>query len=468
MKVKARRFRPAGDGWGRILRRESGPPGIDGADREGSALNDRVYSMGYRQMKSMGSEKTSPVGEVMAGSTMARPINTRSSGRRRAFRVSLALAAIITVCLPLFKWGPLIARARIDEPPSPPRVLGVDVEEVRLSAGYRVAWSFVGRVEAARSSDLGYEFSGLVSRLLVEEGDRVKSGQVLAELDTRRLRARRAELAAALKEAHASLSLAGSTRERTRRAFAERAVSAQQWDEARQRHEARKAAVGRIEARIAIVAVDIEKSRLAAPFEGIVARRYVDEGRVVSAGEPVYRLLEMDRLEVRGGIGSDHARRLAVGRELAVRIGRRRLAGTVRAILPDRTRETRTVDILLGLPPAARGIREGDLAELEMGDEISEPGIWLPRGSLTEGSRGLWACYVAEPMEGGVGAEGRGPGDATHRLARRPLELLHQQGDRAYVRGALDGGELVVSSGLHRIVPEQLVKISQTTGGEGR
>ncbi len=73
--------------------------------------------------------------------------------------------------------------------------------------------------------------------------------------------------------------------------------------------------------------------------------------------------------------------------------------------------------------------------------------------ALTESSRGLWACYIAEPV-----ASRDRLGSETHRLRRRELEVVHQEVDRVFVRGTLSAGELVVSEGLHRLVPNQRVR----------
>ena len=79
--------------------------------------------------------------------------------------------------------------------------------------------------------------------------------------------------------------------------------------------------------------------------------------------------------------------------------------------------------------------------------------LWLPRRALTESSRGLWACYVAlAPANGAETVSG-------HVIQRRELELLHQAGDRVFVRGTLSDGEVVVVGGLQRLVPGQRVSI---------
>ncbi len=77
---------------------------------------------------------------------------------------------------------------------------------------------------------------------------------------------------------------------------------------------------------------------------------------------------------------------------------------------------------------------------------------------MTESSRGLWACYVAEEL-----SRRELPDSATHRLRRRELEIVHQEADRVFVRGTLADGELIVTEGMQRLVPDQLVRLA--TGG---
>jgi RND family efflux transporter MFP subunit len=199
--------------------------------------------------------------------------------------------------------------------------------------------------------------------------------------------------------------LLASTRERTREALESNAVSTQQWDEADRGFAAQEAVVRRVAAEIESVDVDIAKSSLSAPFSGVIARRFVDEGSVVAVGEPLFRLLEIGRPEIRVGISVELVKSLAIGDERVVRAHARELHATVRALLPSRNRETRTVDVVLTLPTETSHLRDGDLVEVELSQTIGKCGFWLPRSSLTESSRGLWASYVATPL-----------GDAERRL----------------------------------------------------
>ncbi len=377
----------------------------------------------------------------------------KSKGRKGKLGVSGLLAVAVGSVLVALAKGDTV-RTGVTEA-APARVLVVTTQAVQEQASYVLRRSFVGRIEARRSTDTGFELGGAVLTILVDEGDSVAKGQILARVDTLRLEAKRAELEARLREAEARLSLMASTRERTLEALELNAVSTQQWDEADRGYAAQEAVVRRVAAQIESVDVDIAKSRLRAPFSGVVSRRFVDEGAVVSAGEPLFRLLEMGRPEVRVGISVELAKSLKIGDERVVRADGRELSGTVRALLPARNRETRTVDVVLTLSTKENALRHGDLVELELSQAIEKSGFWLPRSALTESSRGLWASYVAAPLGSS------GPSSSTHILKRRELELVHVDGDSVFVRGTLTNGELVVTEGLQRLVPNQRVALER-------
>lgn len=349
--------------------------------------------------------------------------------------------------------GIFVTRSSADAVPAAEPMLRVQARAATTSDAYDVERSFIGRVEAARESELGFELAGLLQKVWVEEGDAVARGERVAALDTERLRSRRAELEAAREQALAQLELARSTDARVGEAAELNAVSTQEWDEARQALQARSAAVQQLEAQIRSLEVEIEKSTLQAPFAGVVSARRVDEGEVLDAGRPVVRLLEAGQLEARVGIAAAEAARLSAGDELAVTVRGQTFTGRIKAVLPEREAATRTVTVLLELPDAAAFARSGDLAEIQLARSVQASGFWLPTSALTESVRGLWSCYVAEPSDDGQG-------DGIYRIARRDLEVLHATTDRVYVRGTLHPGERVVTEGVHRIVPGQPVLLA--------
>ena len=320
---------------------------------------------------------------------------------------------------------------------------------------YSVAKEFVGVVEARRESLVGFELAGTVASVLVDEGDLVEPGTVIARQDTSLLDADRAVLLATLDQARAEAELAELTWNRVRELVREDVLATQELDEAEHDHRAKASALARAQAAVDALDARLAKAELRAPFPALVAGRLVDEGRVLGAGVPVLHLLENVEPDVRVGVAGDSIHDIRKGDRFDLVIQGRPEPATVRAILPVRGNGTRSVDVLLRLHSELNGIRPGDLATLRIVSTEPERGFWLPMSALAESSRGLWATYVAEPL-----SEPSAGDIATHRVARRELEIIHPEGDRVFVRGTLSDGELVVAEGASRLVPGLAVRIA--------
>jgi RND family efflux transporter MFP subunit len=351
----------------------------------------------------------------------------------------------------------------IDRAATPVAVLHIEGRD-----GYEVARRYAGTVVHRRSSALGFGEAGALGTLAVDEGDAVTKGQELARLDDARLRAaeRRAaagvELAAAaLRVAQADLALAERTAERIADLRRRGHASDQEHDDARLARDAATArlAVAEAEARAANADLAFARERLAdarivAPFDGVVARRLADEGARVTAGAPVLELVETSTPEVRVALPRAEARRLAdddAPGAFQLQDGADAWTARFDHVLPTLDSATRTATALFTLtaadPPPA-----GTLVELLLDHREPVPGFWLPIAALTEAQRGLWAVLA-------VGDDG---------VAERHLvELLHTVGDRVYVRGTLPEGTAVVSTGVHRIVPGERVRIARVDEAPG-
>ena len=169
----------------------------------------------------------------------------------------LAAVALALFLVSAFTGSETGAVANAEEKPPTP----VTAQIAALSPSYEVERSFIGRVEARRESDIGFELSGMVSEILIDDGATVQAGDVIARLDTQLLEARRAELVSAMNRAQAQLDLAGSTRSRVREANDLDAVSAQVLDEAEQGFASNEAAVTAARSAITTLDVQLEKHK---------------------------------------------------------------------------------------------------------------------------------------------------------------------------------------------------------------
>lgn len=343
----------------------------------------------------------------------------------------------------------------------PGAVMPVIVLTARYADGYQVEQRHAGVVAARRSSTLGFARSGLLSAVEVNEGDRVSEGSILARLDTQKLQARAAELRSQISESRNRLDVATISREQMAAGKARSdALAKKEWVSKKSHdntvYDHRKAvaeraaaesAVRHAEATLTSLQVDLDQSVLVAPYAGTIVGRRVDEGAAVTAGEAVLDLIESGTVEFRVGVPEKTAATLEVGAEYLAVVGGQKTPSRLLRLLPQVDASTRTVTAIFALPETQSPPLSGTLGYLITRRTLDESGFWLPLAALTDSRRGLWAAYVVEPEDGTDGATLVGT------LSRRDVQMIHMDGDRAFVTGVLRRGEKVVAEGVHRLVP---------------
>ena len=336
--------------------------------------------------------------------------------------------------------------------PTESPVLLIRAAAVEHSTHYSLKRTFIGHVEPARSTDLGFELAGKVSRVLFDEGDQVKQGEVLAYLDIDRLQARKDELTAALHQAEAILKLAGITYRRFTNVVKFNGVSEQQLDEAREHQRASRAAVNLAASRIRSIDVEIDKSRIKAPFDASITKRMADEGQILGLGHSVFRLLENNALEIRVAIAGALVDTVQKGQILPLVIHHKTIPATVKAIVQVRDGRTRTVDVILQIQDQTIAVRSGDLVKLELLMSVAQAGSWIPVSALSEDARGTWSVYIIHPND-------ESDSSSTYVVQRHAIEIIHAESDRVFVQGIISDAAQMLVDGLHRIVPGQIVRI---------
>ncbi|MCP9883704.1 efflux RND transporter periplasmic adaptor subunit [Synechococcus sp. ATX 2A4] len=389
------------------------------------------------------------------------------------------------------RWGlPLAATAAVAlalSPglrPRPPTVrpLPVAVVTAEPVSSFLTTRAFTGEVVAGRSSSLGFELPGTLEQVLVEEGDRVASGQPLARLDRRRLQAQRQQVAAqrrvavaGVEEVRQQLILAELQRERRQQLLAQGAIAREELDQQiqssavlRSRLLQAESQVDDVSARLRQIDVDLARSVLVAPFAGTVSRRLLDEGVVVSGGQALITLVEAAPQEVRVGLPPAVASGLRLGDRHPVQVGDRRLQASISALLPELDAASRTVTVVLRLP--VNDLPVGSTARLSLQQREQGEGFWLPTTALVAAEGGLWSVYVLEAPAGSggvraLGSSGNSNGGGSsgtpaqgQQVARRLVTVAHSDGERSLVRGTLRPGERVIATGTQRVVPGVWVK----------
>lgn len=322
---------------------------------------------------------------------------------------------------------------------------------------------YIGRIEAGQRAEVGFDISGVVTSVLKSEGDTFKKGDLLATLDTERLRAKKKELEAGLTRAEAAKKLAKSSLKRAQSLKASRNISEQALDEALQRKDSADAEYALVLAQQASVDVELTKAKLMAPFDGVVIDRMTDEGRATNPGASVLLLEEIGKTEVRVGLPLKVARELSEGDSLTVERD-----GQTFTALVDRINlalSTSRVSEIYLLPQDYQGkqLISGELVHVvfENKSELDE-GIWLPLSALSEYGRGLWSVYLAKPSSSSSSSSSS---DQTAIIERTIIEVIQIQGEFAQVKGGITKNILpyVVSESTHRVVAGQTVRLNASS-----
>ena len=373
---------------------------------------------------------------------------------------------------------------------------------------------YTATVVARRKSQLSFQASERVDELLVDEGDRVEQGQLLARQDDTAIEAlhnaavaRQKQAAAVLAElksgprretievARAELNrlmaqrdLTKTTLKRQKRLQQTRAGSRQEYDIASSEDEAMQAAIKSAQQRlkeletgtrqekidaqqaayeIAVATVQqtqarLDQTRLTAPFSGRISKRFIDEGSLAQVGSPAFEIVEVDHLEIRFGVALGVAKQLEVGQRLPFSTADdQTFMGSVTQIQPTLDRATRTQEIIVDVDAEnTKSLVDGQTVRIEIATPAAQPGTWLPTEALQRQVRGLWSVLVLDREN--ENQENQTPdADASvnpnPRVARRDVELLATWGNWSRVQGTLEANDQVIVSGSSRVSVGQRV-----------
>jgi len=325
----------------------------------------------------------------------------------------------------------------------PVRVVTLKREEMVIS----VSATATGTLESEAEVNIRAEVPGRILHLLVDEGDRVERGQLLAELDPQEADAQvalvRADLATArarLEEERAGVEMlrerirtrieeTRATRERTARDLerlkalhAEGAISRQQLDLAQAEFEvasathaaaladrdqvavkehqvaAARAAVAQREAQLRLAEVQRSRMSIRSPMAGRVTQRMGAEGEVVglgggstlTLGGPLLTLVDLDRLYVRATVDEFDARQIRLGQEVRVTLEAlpgRTLRGRLYKISPavsGERQEARTFSIRVALEEGKEFVKPGMSADVEVIVARRRDALFVPTQAILE------------------------------------------------------------------------------------
>jgi len=245
------------------------------------------------------------------------------------------------------------------------------------------ALQVVGALSAREEATVAAQVAGQIEKSLVDLGDRVEAGQELVLIDTAAYEAQVRESAANLARANAAAANAARNLKRTQDLQQDKIASTSELDTAVSESEKAQADVKAAEAADAIARLNLERSRVRAPFTGAVAQRVASAGDYVSVGAPIVRLVQNDPLRLRLEVPERESVAVRVGQMVRVRVeGDTNVYSGKLARVAPAIRESDRMLQIEGDVPNQGVLRAGLFARAEIIVQANEPAVSVPASAL--------------------------------------------------------------------------------------
>ena len=304
---------------------------------------------------------------------------------------------------------------------------------------------FPGEVRAREEIALGFRVSGKIARRLVDSGDRVHQGQLLAELDPDDLALQAQAARAVLGAAEADRDQARSELQRQRTLLERKLISTSLFEAREAAFKAAEARVGQARAQLEVARNQATYTALRASADGVIAQRLAEAGQVVAAGQSVFLLAADGEREVVISLPESSIDQYRVGMAVLISLWSApdlRLPGRLRELSPAADSGARTY--------AARVQIEGDEPGIELGQSA--------RAIFSDGS----GQALAGPLPAVTAAAGRYyvlvVEPTTNTVARREVSIGPFQDNSVPVTAGLEANQWVVAAGVHLLREGQTVR----------
>ena len=285
----------------------------------------------------------------------------------------------------------------------PPKDAPVPVELVPVTAApLQETLEAVGSLDAEESVDIRPEVEGEITSIRLTEGQTVKKGDLLLQIDE-------SKQAATVAEAEADHKLAQETIHRADMLLADGTISQQE-------HDQTHANFTRMEASLALAKKRLTEYTLTAPFDGILGRRFVSVGQYVNPQTTLVSIYDLDRMKLNFSVPERYSAKIQPGQTLRLKVAaysEETFAGEIYLIEPRVDPGTRTVQIRAYVPNSDLRLKPGMFANVEITVGTKPKALTIPEECLFPNAGGF-AVYrshegVAElvPVETGLRVPGK-------------------------------------------------------------
>lgn len=373
------------------------------------------------------------------------PLKLTVTGAFRRPAYLLAAAMLLTAC------G--------EEPKkAPPAIRAVKTITVQPQAAVQVR-RISGLVQAVNVTPLSFEVGGNVTSVQVKVGEKVTKGQVLATLDTRQYQLNLESVEAELRRTKAALVDKTSTYQAKKTLYEKKVESKTAFERAKADYEAAVEGVRQAESKVSLAKRDLTKTKLRAPFDGVIAKRDVEPAQVVGSGKTVLEIQGNGDMEVAVNVPDTMVNQLKRGQKTVVTfptLPNLKVEGRIDEIA-SRGGEGNTFPVTVRLLNPSPELRAGMSAEIRF--NLGVPGLKtafaVPVSALVPTQTKTRKAYVFVFDK------------ATSTLKKTAVQVAAVRGNDVLIGSGLKAGELVVTAGVAFLHDGLKVKLLARRPGSG-
>ena len=313
------------------------------------------------------------------------------------------------------------------------------------AAGSTFEESFPGQIEPRIQARLSFQVGGKLTARLVEVGDKVKKGQVLAKIDPQ-------DLSLALQAAQAQFDAAAAEQaqlktdlERAKTLKQQNFVSQAELDRRQLALDAASSRLSQARAQLSTQANQRQYGDLRAPGSGVISSVYAEVGQVMAPGQAVVQWADENEVQVSMAVPESRVSDLKPGQEARVLLwsGKQALNAKVREVSPVADPVTRTFAVLLDVDDPLKLSRFGMSATVEFTKESKSNAFKLPISALVAEHTGAFV-WVFDEQQGVVN--------------KRVVQPYAVSESDFLVKEGLNNGDLIVTAGTHVLNEGQKVR----------
>jgi membrane fusion protein (multidrug efflux system) len=274
-------------------------------------------------------------------------------------------------------------------------------------------------LEAHRQVTMVSETQGIVDKLVVDEGNTVREGQILAEL-------RSLDKQAALQKAQVRVQNAQIVQDRKQRSYDQKLISQAEYDTA-------KYEMDTAQAELRGAQVDIDYSTIRAPFSGTITERFIEKGQNVNPSQNLFTLVDRTPLRAKIYLPEKEVFELKLNQAVDLSLNSQKdvaFKGEISQINPSVDPRTGTVKVTVEIAKAPEQVRPGSFVDVRLITQQHSNSLLVPKKALLEEAGEQYVYLITKGI-----------------AARKTVQIGFTDDQHAEVLSGVNSGDTVVVAG---------------------